>query len=488
MKNLLTCGQLASLDREAICDFRIPSIILIENAAFGACSILKKEIKDLEKKNILVVCGKGNNAGDGLALARNIYYLGNKNIVCALTAEKGSESFNTELEICKNINIKLIPSKEIEKYFDKADLIIDSLYGTGFKPPLRTEGELLIKKINELKNKKIISLDIPSGLGDLTAFSDLTINSDITITFGKDKICFYPSGNRLKVGKLFLVNPGFPLELLEKTKTSRFVYNFSDLKIKKVENTVYKNNRGHVAIFVGDKGKFGASILAGKAAFEMGSGLVTLIGKVESKDSFEFPQFMQEEKINKGTNYSAILFGNGRIPNMENRELLEQLLALDKPTVLDAGALRMLKDIDENLFKSRKSSLILTPHLGEFSSMQKETTFNSAMAYLENCVKMSKVYNAIIVLKSYITWVISKEEIFIYDNPNSALAVAGSGDVLSGCITSLLGQGLDEVKACLNSVAIHNQTSFIINKEKKYFDAMELANSLGKSFKEIIEW
>ena len=486
MKNLLTCVQLASLDKEAICDYGIPSIILIEHAAFGACSILKKEIKDFENKNILIICGKGNNAGDGLALARNIYYLGNKNIICALTEDEGSESFNIELNICKKLNIKLIESKEIEKYFDKTELIIDALYGTGFKPPLRKEGELLIKKINALKGKTIISLDIPSGLSDTTSFSDLTVKSDITITFGKNKVCFYPSENRSKVGKLFLVNPGFPLELLDKYNSRNYVYTFSDLNMKKIKDTVYKNNRGHVAIFVGDKGKFGASILAGKAAFEMGSGLVTLIGDIACKEDINFPQFMHEDKIDKESHFSSILFGNGRIPNKENQKLLEQLLVLDKPTVLDAGALRMLKDLDEEIFKFRKSSLILTPHLGEFSSMQKEKLPDYSVSYVENCLKLANIYNATIVIKSYITWVVSKEGIFIYDNPNSALAVAGSGDVLSGCITSLLGQGLDDLTSCLNSVALHNQTGFEINKEKSYFDALELANSLGKTLKENI--
>jgi len=486
MKNLLNCSKLALLDKEAICDYCIPSIILIEQAAFGACSILKKEIKDLERKNILIICGKGNNAGDGLALARNIYYLGNKNIVCALTKEEGSESFNTELKICKQLNIKLIKSTEIEKYFDKTDLIIDALYGTGFKPPLRKEGELLISRINDLKDKIIVSLDIPSGLSDNTTFSDLTVKSDITITFGKDKICFYPFQNRSKVGKLFLVNPGFPLELLDKYKSKYFVFTFSDLNLKKIQKNVYKNNRGHVAIFVGDKGKYGASILAGKAAFEMGSGLVTLIGELECKEAIEFPQFMHEEDLDNGTNYSAILFGNGRIPNAENRKLLEALLILDKPTVLDAGALRMLKDIDEGIFRKRKSTLILTPHLGEFSSMQKENIPDFSLAYIENCLKISKLYNATIVLKSYITWIIVKGDIYIYDNPNSSLAVAGSGDVLSGCIASLLGQGFDELKTCLNSVAIHNQAGFLINKDKRYFDALELASYLGKTMKEII--
>jgi len=486
MKNLLTCVQLASLDKEAINDFGIPSIILVENAAFGACSILKNEIKDLENKNILILCGKGNNAADGLALARNIYYLGNKNIVCALSREQGSESFNKELEICKKINVKLIKSTQIEGYLDKADLIIDALYGTGFKPPLRKEGELLIKQINEVKNKQIISLDIPSGLSDTTPFNDLTIKSDMTITFGKDKLCFYPSKNRSKVGKLFLVNPGFPLELLEKAKTNHFVFNLSDLNLPNKNNTIYKNNRGHIAIFTGDQGKLGASILAGKAAFEMGSGLITLIGEMTCKDSLTVPQFMHEESIDGKSKYSAILFGNGRIPNGENRKVLENILVLDKPTVLDAGALRLLKDIDQKFFKSRKASLILTPHLGEFDSMQNSKTPNSTLSYLENCEKLSNYYNATIVLKSYITFIISKEGIFIYDNPNASLAVAGSGDVLSGCITSLLGQGFDNLQSCLNAVAIHNQTSFIINKEKEYFDALELASSIGKTLKEIV--
>lgn len=466
---LLNADQMQWLDAETMRREPIHSIDLMERAAQHLTTAILEDFPD--QLEFAVVCGKGNNGGDGLAISRLLLQKGRKvstvipdNLVGA-TAE-----FSKNLERLRNTEGHTIYSfSGVSDNFDPAHVCIDALLGNGFKPPLREDLANAIDHINR-SFKRIVSIDINSGLpGDFPdKMSSPVIRSEITYCIGSPKqaLLFPESGevcNRLK-----LIEIGHDVSALNEIDTPlHYLTNSEALHLLPERNRFsYKNKFGHILAIAGSKGKTGAAYLLGKAALESGAGLVTIGTTDESAQILQgaFPEGMtmslnegeyisEEPKSTGGFNVLAIGPGLGTQP--ETAKVVSKLIAqFEGPVVVDADALNIISLNKDYLWPH---NVILTPHPGEFDRLtqQHKDSYSRYKSQLEYSIK----HRVIVVLKgAHTTIAFPDGSVYFNLTGTPAMAKAGSGDVLTGIIAAFLAQGLTPEYAALLGVYLHGRS------------------------------
>ncbi len=472
MKILATNKENRLLDNKAINKYKIDSSLLMESAGLQAFLYIKKNY-DISK--VLILCGKGNNGGDALVIARYML-LENKKVDILIFDDIKSDLTKKHLNSCKLLKANII--NEISTY--DYSLVIDGILGSGIKPNINDSYLNLFKFINtNFSQDKIVSLDQNSGYSDLISPSSYSIKSDLIINFGLDKIANYHPSFQSKFNKIYDINPGFKLNNI---KTNSYLYDFSDLKIKRLKKNDYKNSRKHVLCFVGSKKYSGALRLVLKSLYKSRIGMVSCytdkeilkeIGENHPSiilDSLENFDFKSKNK------YDALLIGCGS-DNLINKELLEKLLNLDIPTVIDASALKifsLLNDIN------RKSKLIITPHLGEIRNFNVENIENlSSIELKDKLFSISKKYNCDIVLKSNVNWIVENDNLNIIPSNNPKVGVSGSGDILASIITSFLAQNIKDPITMANLA--HQKAASLLDY---YFESDDILSKLDIVIKE----
>ncbi|MCW4572408.1 NAD(P)H-hydrate dehydratase [Venenivibrio stagnispumantis] len=473
MMKVLKASEIALIDKKTIEETGIASLVLMENAGRSCYQIIKEKFNGLKK--VAVFVGSGNNGGDGLVIARyllrdkidvDVYILSNDE-------NKLSADNKKNLEIFKNFGgkYKFIAENNInEIYLNDVDLIIDAIFGTGFKPPISGYREEIIKLINK-SNKKVVSVDIPSGLSaDSGKIEGEFIKADITITFGFKKLVhiLYPASEYC--GEVYLVDISLNEKYAEDIK--RYILTKDIIKLPKREKTGHKYTFGHVAVIGGSVGKSGAVIMASKSASVSGAGLVTAIVPssinqivetnlieemsipVSDKDGI-FSSSEEIINILKNGKFSSIVVGMGMSVNENTTEIVKSLLNIDKPIVIDADGLNNLAKIEnyEILLKEREKPTVLTPHIGEFQRLIKREIPED----LEEIAKDFAIKtNSYLVLKSART-IIATPDGKVYYNiiGNAGMATAGTGDVLAGMLGALINRLLTE-EAVKTAVYLHS--------------------------------
>lgn len=444
MKNLFLDTR--ALDERASVEFKLSNEILMENAARGMLEFLLPKLNPQSK--ILLVCGSGDNGADCLALARMLcgscnlsllLPLGTKSPLCKLQLER--------LEAIATNNLQLNFLKQLEGEFD---IIIDGLFGAGFKGALSTEFCTLLETLNQ-KNALKIACDIPSGIQNNGKIQNIAFKADFTLTMGALKSALYLDNTKDFVGEVHLLSLGVTesvftqeshIKLLEKSDLN--------LPFRKKQNT-NKGDFGHLCVFLGEKQ--GAGILCALSAFRSGCGLASVLS--DSQDNLPFT-LMQTKKIPYNTTAIALGMGLGRDFNLEN--YLSQLKNL--PLVLDADIFY------NNAFKSllqTNPNCILTPHPKEFTQILKTLNLAdvSTQALQQDrihfALEFSHFYpNTTLILKGANTIIAHKENLYINPFGSNALAKGGSGDVLSGIISGLLAQGYSPLHSAINGVLMHS--------------------------------
>ena len=414
----------------------------MQNAGLQVCKFIETNFKN--KKKIIVLCGPGNNGGDGFVVAKHLmnqgYYVTVYNYVSKKRykgdALKALKEFKGEL---KSIDLFKL---------QKNTLIVDALFGIGLKRNIKGILDKIFRKINKSKNT-VVSVDIPSGVCSNTGkVLGSAIKADFTITFHRKKLGHVIGYGKNFCGEVKVVDIGFS----QKKIKSRYKKNFPYLWRKYFpwkKKFDHKYSRGRVIIYGGQKEYTGATILSSIAALKTGTGSVKIICSKNTLQiySLKFPSVLKKEINNihqlkiflKREKITSLLIGPGAGSSRKIKEVTELILRKVKYVVLDADALTCFKDDLKLFYSLLDKNKIITPHLGEFHKIFPNVKKN--LNNIDKVLNAKKYVRCNIILKGPNTVIASdNKQIVINDHASSELAVIGSGDVLSGLIVSLVGQ------------------------------------------------
>ncbi|MDL1956767.1 MAG: NAD(P)H-hydrate dehydratase [Candidatus Desulfofervidus auxilii] len=514
---LVTANEMQAIDRFTIEEVGIPGEVLMENAARGALEHIKNYIlKHLSDAVIGVLCGKGNNGGDGLVIARYLYQEGYL-VKVFLFGEK------TKLKNEAALNLKIaerlgVPIKEIlnesdwqsaREYLIACDLIIDAMLGTGLKTEIRGLIKEAVSFLNNTFQGLVVAVDIPTGLSSDTGYPlGDAVKADLTITFALPKIgqVIYPGADY--VGILEIVDIGIPPQVIADFSLKHHLVTTEDIKhlLRPRPAPMHKGQAGHVLVLAGSPGKTGAATLTCLGALRIGAGLVTLgipkslnpILEVKLTEAMTLPLPETKEMTlslkawneikESGINYKVICLGPGLSTHPEIKALVETIISeANKPLVIDADGLNVL---NLEILKNKKTDIILTPHPGEMVRLIGVDKENLLKERVKLVKEVAEKYQVIVILKMARTLIATPDgEIFVNSTGNPAMATGGMGDVLTGIIGGLLSQGYPTKEAAILGVFLHGLAAdlWVKKNEELGLLAGELVDYLPSAWKEVKE-
>jgi hydroxyethylthiazole kinase-like uncharacterized protein yjeF len=467
--------QMRSLDRYAIEKLAIPEEILMENAGEASYFVILKEFGVAHKK-FVIICGIGNNGGDGFVVARKIHSTGGDVKVFILgnvNKFKGAAKKNFDI-ICKlRIEIRQVESVDsIKSDVFHCDAIVDAIFGTGLTRNVEGLYRDVIRLINK-SSKKVFSVDIPSGInGDTGEIMGIAVMADCTVTFGLPKI-----GNMLfpgyeHCGKLFVSHISFPPSLYNKDSITVGINDHIKLPPKK--RIAHKGDFGEVLFIAGASSYFGAPYYSALSFLKAGGGYSRLAAPssvtpfIANKGS-EIVFIPQKETASGSISLEnrdalfelsekmdMVVMGPGLSLNEETQQLTRELAKkIEKPLLIDGDGLTAVsRDLDT--LKQRKAPTLLTPHMGEMSRITKMSIGDLDKNKIDILQRTTKELNSIIVLKGAHSLIGYPDgKVYINMSGNPGMASAGSGDVLTGTIAAMFGLGLSIEDAVRKGVFIH---------------------------------
>lgn len=508
---IFSVSQIKAWDAYTIATEPIKSLALMERAAMACFNWL---IQHVDRNTCFkIFCGKGNNGGDGLAIARLLSQKKYKVSVYIIGDNKtGSPDFETNLKRLQKTSSEIILLKDQKSFpaLHKEDVIIDALFGTGLNKKPGGLFASLIKYINA-NDSAIISIDVPSGLQSegrllngngqtetkLSEGDRQTIEATCTLTFQNQKLAFLISENEKYFGKVVLLDIGLSKEFEEK-ESAQFELTDKDLisQIYKPRKAfANKGDYGYACLLTGSYGMMGAAILSAKACLRSGIGKLTCYICKVGYDIVQtsIPEAMckvfGDEYITdpEGFNdFGVVGVGPGIGLHVSHKKLLKDLFVnFKKPMVIDADALNMLSK-NKTLYKSIPANSIITPHPKEFERLF--GSVDSGFERIQLALAKAKELNIFIVLKGHHTFIATPDgKGYFNSTGNSGMATAGSGDVLTGIITGLLAQKYSSLNACILGVYLHGLAGDIAAKalSEEALIAGDIVDHLGTAFKEI---
>jgi ADP-dependent NAD(P)H-hydrate dehydratase / NAD(P)H-hydrate epimerase len=479
MKKLVTAEIMKQLDKIVVSNYGIKASKLMENAADGVFNTILKYEGELKDKKFTVVCGKGNNGGDGMYAAKllsdakavvSVYILAKK-------ADLSEESEKAYKKMARSVKSAVFVDNTSDFILEEGSIVIDAIFGTGFNS--NPEGIFydIIKIINESPNK-VYSVDIPSCIHGTTGNSeDIAVIADHTVTFAYPKIGLYINDGYTHSGVIDVVDIGFPKELDEEILDTRVLLELNDAAggYKKRDLISDKKDFGKVFNFAGSLSMPGAAALSSIAALRSGTGLLKLgiPMNISASVSTVFPEIMTiplgyaqpgytslnaEKDVLKGYKWcDACLVGPGLSVHPETKKVVKKLLQKleGKPIVLDADALNIISESTE-MFNEFNSPLVITPHNSEMARLTGMSKELFILNRLEVTTQKAVEWKCYIVLKGTPTIIAYPSgKVLIHVNKNPAMAVGGMGDILGGIIVSLLGQKVHIEQAVSTAIFVH---------------------------------
>ncbi len=446
----------------------IPSIVLMENAALRLAEVVQQHFELDPPKRIVVVAGRGNNGGDGMALARHLHNIGFQVQVFLLSSPddlKGDAAVNYRAAVNFGVPVQPIVSTDqlssLIEPLRRADLVVDALLGTGISGEVRGIYATAIPLLNEHASR-VLAVDVPSGIHSETGeVCGVAVRADATVTLGAVKLglVLFPAAEF--VGDLFVGSLGIPLALLERLGIRRFIAT-PELVVRVLpprHPNTHKGDYGRVLIVGGAPGMTGAPLMAGKAALRCGAGLAqvaipqSLNLAVEAATmevmSFPLPETEAGTIAPEALTVLAprlqwadvVAIGCGISRHERTQTFVRQLVAqVDKPLVVDADGLIALSGQSE-LVRRRSAPTVLTPHPGEMAALLQTTTKAVQRDRVGTALRAAREFNALIALKGARTLVAAPDgTLFVNPTGNAGMASGGSGDVLTGMIGALMAQ------------------------------------------------
>jgi len=470
----------------------MPARILMEIAGMKVANIAIHEIK--KAKVACVICGSGGNGGDGFVAARYLHNAGIRTDVFLISSEGklSSQDALDNLKILKGLDINAIElslSDGLDKLKSSiiySDIVIDAIYGIGFRGEVNDAASAVIDLINKTKNDikdkrhcRVVSIDVPSGADASTGeVASKCVEADITVTFEYPKLGLlkYPASKY--AGKVITTSIGIPRPnpvepqahihteagLPSKDKTEAVEVTDPKFVARAIPQRKADSNKGDygkVLIIAGSSGMMGAAVLTANAALRTGSGMVTLCVPDKIKDivnsmSLETVVAGFRELDEKLKDCDVIALGPGLSRSKDAVKLVRGLILSKKikvPVVIDADGLNAISD--PSIFKRSGKDIILTPHPGEFSRLSGKKIDDIQRDRIGNADLFASKYGVTIVLKGAYTVISGKGKTYINPTGNPGMASAGVGDVLTGIIASLIGQGVDPFEAAVAGAYVH---------------------------------
>ncbi len=508
---LVTASQMQSCDRETIENIGLPGAVLMENAAQGAAQVLTDQVGPVEGLAVAVLSGRGNNGGDGLAMARILANQGAQ-ATCYLMAKKdqlsGDAALNLKVALNCGVEVKEAPDEEaFAKLIGEIaahELFIDALLGTGLSKEVTGRYRAAIELLNSLE-APVMSVDIPSGLSaDTGAVLGAAVMADFTATFALVKQGLVLDGHE-HCGELFLIDISIPPRVEAELEPTCFL--LEDDLVQVVLNPRpaggHKGSFGHLLVLGGSPGKSGAPCLAAMGGLRAGAGLVTvglpasLNPVAEAKLTAAMSQPLPESAhgclaaealptvLEMAAERSALVLGPGLGREEGCRELARALWAQNQtPLVVDADGLFALAE-GWGSAGPGAAETVITPHPGEAARLLGISNAEVQADRLAAARALAKQGSCVAVLKGART-IIAEPEGRAWVNPtgNPLLASGGSGDVLAGVIGGLLAQGLGALGAALVGVYVHGLAADLAAAEYglRGLAAEELADWLPAAF------
>lgn len=510
-----TAAEMRELDRLAIDTYGIPGAVLMENAGAQVARILWREFPDLSTRRVAVICGPGNNGGDGFVVAR---YLHNARVAVQVFMAGEPERIRGEarahLEMLTRAGI--VPRAATTPASVQAvcaqladyDILIDALLGTGLKAGVSGVLQQIITAMNA-SGRPVVAVDIPSGLSaDVGTLLGEHVQAHLTITMALPKrgLLLYPAAEH--VGKLVVVDIGFPAAVREHESVHCHVLEpqFITSQLAGRAADTHKGSYGHLLVVAGGLGKTGAGALASLAALRSGAGLVSyalpsslnaaMEAKLTEVMTIALPEAEAGALGGDATKRilewiegkDALILGPGIGTHPETVRCVHDILRQVRlPVVLDADGLNALA-IDPQNLGNIQAPLILTPHPGELARLRQMTTASIQADRLTAARETAQAYHAVVVLKGAHT-IIAEPEGALHINltGNPGMATAGSGDVLSGVIGALLGQGYPPSLAARVGVHIHGLAGDLAAATlgERALMAGDLVDTLPRAFQQI---
>ncbi|MCG9972470.1 NAD(P)H-hydrate dehydratase [Christiangramia crocea] len=498
---ILSAEQLSEADKISIEKQKITSVELMERAATLVFNEIHKRLQAAPIP-IKIFCGIGNNGGDGLVVARHLIQHGYQVTVFVVNySDKRSDDFLSNYERLKEITNDwphLIKGEADFPMIDTGDFLIDAMFGIGLNRPIEGWVARLVNLMNESR-AFTLSVDMPSGLfSDKTPGKDAAvIKADYTLSFQAPKLVFFLPGTMDYAGDLQIIDIGLDREFLAGVSSKIFLTDRDTVLAlyKHRKKNSHKGDYGHALIAGGSYGKMGSVLLTATAALRTGTGLCSLyipkcgyeiiqtglpeamvITDPENELLSDFPADFEAD---------VVCFGMGAGTQEKSVNALKKLLeSSNSPLVIDADGLNIISANKEFLSMLPENS-VLTPHPGELKRLIGE--WKDDFHKLQLVKDFSKKYKVIIVLKGAHTFTINRDEIFINNSGNPGMATAGSGDVLSGVITSLIGQAYEPISAAVLGVFIHGLSGDIASEDLGYEGVIagDIARNMGRAIKEL---
>lgn len=538
------------IDRLTVERYATPSLLLMEAAAnASAGSIAAHMHSGLQRKTVQVLCGRGNNGGDGAALARALWMMGARvNVVIFARIDETKGDARTNFEIIRRLAgfdagtrehpsllsfVECVESnawEEVSSARRGYDVIVDALFGTGLTRPLEGIYKQVLAHLELLRSARthahqvrplIVSLDLPSGLdADSAAVNSDTVRADLTVTFTAPKAANVLPPAADFNGRLVIADIGSPPGLIEAADSRLFLVEADDvrawLEATRYTPGSYKNTHGHALIIAGSRGMTGAAALCANAAMRAGTGLVTLAtaaSALSNVSSRLMPEVMAAalpetesgsvdatagaHALKLAERAAVVAVGPGLSSDSgETRRFVQEFVRRRKvPLVLDADALNALAPWAADLRGTREAPLILTPHEGEMRRLLGVEDAAALQDRVRAVSEFSTAHKLIVVLKGTRTLVAAPDgRVFVVPTGNAGLGTAGSGDTLTGIITGFNAQafatlktGADAVQATVAAVFVGGLAGDLAAREHgmRTLTASDVREHLGAAIRAL---
>ena len=479
---VLNTQQMREADRQTVDEIGIPSIVLMENAGRQAVAAMEAAFDDLPSSKVGVLCGRGNNGGDGFVVARTLAQRGIEAAVYLLgsVADVRGDA-RTNLEILGRLGLTVVEiadSQAWELHFSEVSdctLIVDAIFGTGLNAPVAGFIESVIADVNA-SAIPVVSIDLPSGLSaDSPDLIGPSIDAGVTITIAAPKLPLVLPPGEQRAGDIVIADIGIPIEVIDALDGPRL-----DLLTRGAMRELvpprapdaHKGDCGHVLLVAGSRGRTGAAHLAAVGALRSGAGLVTVatpagclpILAAMAPEYMTVPLQERDDGLDGGDvdrllerarDVVAIGPGLGQAP--ATRDFIRQLVdRATMPLVVDADGLNAFAGDPAALTGREGRDIIITPHPGEMARLVGMSTDEVQRSRIDVARNFARAHHLFVVLKGHRTLIATPDEkIFINPTGNPGMATGGTGDVLTGMIAAWLAQLLDAEAACKLAVYLH---------------------------------
>ncbi|MBI2844495.1 MAG: NAD(P)H-hydrate dehydratase [Armatimonadetes bacterium] len=487
---IVTADQMKELDRRASEEFGVPSIVLMENAGLRTFDVVYKLLDRVQGSTVAVICGRGNNGGDGLVVARHLHQIGVdvRALIVGKTGDmKGDAGVNLEIALKSGIAVEEVTEiAQVRRALAHSDLVVDALFGTGIRGEITGLAGEVIDAINE-SIRPVVAVDLPSGLdADTGQIAGRCVWADETVTFALPKIGLATYPGAAYAGQVSVAEIGIPERAFQTAGIGTFLTSAEDVaaRLPARPPDAHKGTFGHAALIAGSVGMTGAAAMAAASAVRVGAGLVTL-GVPESlndilevkvteamtvplpeTDERSFSPAALERALELIDRCDAVAVGPGLSRNPGTVAfVLELLPQIEKPMVLDADGLNAVSQ-DVSVLERLKAPAVITPHPGEMARL----TGTQAAAIQSNRLKAARDtaarFGVVVALKGAGTVTASPDgEAWINPTGSPAMASGGMGDILTGAIAGLLAQGLSVTDTAICGVYIHGRAGEIAAEE-----------------------